>query len=124
MAIVAAAGPLANLLMATAWALLLKVAIGLSGEFDWVAVPLRYMSGAGIFINVVLMVLNLLPLPPLDGGRVLTGLLPDRAAWQLSRVEPYGFIILLALLATGLLGRLLSPPVYAIHRMLFSLVGL
>jgi Zn-dependent protease len=71
---VAAAGPLANLLMAFLWALAVRVGLLLSGTFDWAAQPLIYMGGAGIFINTVLMVLNLLPVPPLDGGRVLTGI--------------------------------------------------
>jgi Zn-dependent protease len=124
MALVAAAGPLANLLMAVAWAVLFKVGLLLSGSFDWVARPLMYMCGAGIFINIVLMVLNLLPVPPLDGGRVLVGVLPGPLSWQLSRIEPYGFLILLALLVTGMLGHLLGPPVRTLQTFLFTLVGL
>jgi Zn-dependent protease len=124
MALVAAAGPLANLLMAFIWALVLRVGLLLSGTFDWAALPLIYMGGAGITINVVLVVLNLLPVPPLDGGRVLTGILPGPLSWQLSRVEPYGLLILLALLFTGLLGQVLGPPVRALQTLLFSLIGL
>ena len=124
MAIVAAAGPLANLLMAILWALALKLGIVLAGSFDWAALPLIYMGGAGIAINLVLMVLNLIPIPPLDGGRVLVGLLPGPLAWQLGRVEPYGFLILLALLATGALGHILGPPVGILQRFLFELAGL
>jgi Zn-dependent protease len=121
MAIVAAAGPLANLLMAILWTMVLKVGIGLTGTLDWVASPLKSMGEAGILINVVLMLLNLLPIPPLDGGRVLAGLLPGPLSWQLGRIEPYGFLILLALLATGVLGRILGQPVHTLANMLFAL---
>jgi len=124
MAIVAAAGPVANLVMALLWAAVMKVGVLSSGALDWIAVPLIYMGGAGITINIVLMVLNLLPLPPLDGGRVVTGLLPGPMAWRFSRIEPYGFFILIALLATGLLGRILGGPVSFMQSTLFALVGL
>lgn len=124
MAIVAVAGPLANLLMALIWAVVMKFGIASAGTLDWIAVPLIYMGGAGITINIVLMVLNLLPLPPLDGGRVVAGLLPGPLAWRFSRIEPYGFIILIALLATGLLGRILGEPVSLLQSTLFHLVGL
>ncbi len=106
MILVAAAGPGANLLMAAGWALVIKLA-GLFPES--VALPLIYMGSAGILINAVLMILNMLPIPPLDGGRVLSGLLPGPLAWQLNRVEPYGLIILIVLLATGLLGKIMGP---------------
>src|SRR5204863_134545 len=76
MAFVAIAGPLANLLMAIIWALVLRFAALLPDTAAWFAEPLAYMGYAGIFINAVLMMLNLLPIPPLDGGRVAVGLLP------------------------------------------------
>ncbi len=109
MALVAAAGPLANLLMAIFWALSARAGIALYDTIQPVALFLVYSGVAGMFINAMLMVLNLLPLPPLDGGRILTSLLPGPLAWKVSRLEPYGFIILLALLITGILGRVLSP---------------
>jgi Zn-dependent protease len=76
----------------------------------------------GIVLNLVLMVLNLLPLPPLDGGRIMTSLLPGPMAYRFSRIEPYGFFILIALLMTGLLWKLLGPPVSLLEN-LFSLVA-
>jgi Zn-dependent protease len=120
MALVAAAGPGANLLMAMGWALLARLALmlGDSGE------ALLYMSVAGIFINTVLMVLNLLPLPPLDGGRVMTGLLPGPMAYQFSRIEPYGFFILIGLLVTGILGLVLWPVISVVMSMLVPVSGL
>lgn len=124
MALVAAAGPGSNLVMAFLWALVAKLGMALPETAAWAAGPLVYMGHFGIFINIVLMVLNLLPLPPLDGGRVAVGLLPNRAGWQLSRLEPFGFFILLALLATGLLGRILGPPVALVQRLVVSVVGL
>ena len=111
MALVAAAGPAANLLMGLFWMLIIKLGVWLLPWSDWIALPLVYMGVAGIFINMILMVLNLVPLPHLDGGRVLAGLLPGPWAWGLSRIEPYGLLILLALLVTGVLGTILWPVV-------------
>jgi Zn-dependent protease len=108
---VAAAGPAANLAMALAWALLLKTADTLPTNFF--TVPMRQLGIAGIEVNVVLMVLNLLPILPLDGGRIVASLLPHRAAGQYARLEPWGFPILLLLLFSGYLGFLLAPMVRA-----------
>jgi Zn-dependent protease len=124
MALVAVAGPLSNLIMAVLWALIMKLGFMIGDTFSWLAWPLIYMGGAGIAINTILMLLNLLPIPPLDGGRVLAGLLPGPWAWQLSRIEPYGLMIMVALLATGMLGRILGPPMRAMEGMLFALAGL
>jgi Zn-dependent protease len=104
---VAAAGPGANLVMALGWALLLKLAVGMPD--NPYSLPLGEMARAGVNVNTVLMLLNLLPLPPLDGGRIAVSLLPHRAAWQFAKLEPYGFVILLLLLFTGLLDFWLIP---------------
>ena len=108
---VAAAGPASNLVMAILWGMLLGfVKRGLdAGEFPTSAYLLLDMAYVGISINIVLMVLNLLPMPPLDGGRIAVSLLPNNLAFQLSKIEKYGFIILIALMFAGVLGKILSP---------------
>lgn len=124
MALVAVAGPLSNLLMALFWAVVLRIGIGINTELPWLGTYLFYAGQAGIVINLVLMVLNLLPLPPLDGGRVLSGLLPGRWSWQLSRIEPYGLLILLLLLMSGALGSILGPLIDGLQSLLYFIVGL
>ncbi|VAX01941.1 FIG004556: membrane metalloprotease [hydrothermal vent metagenome] len=123
MALVAIAGPLSNLLMAILWALIMKLGFVIAASMPSLAWPLIYMGGAGIAINAILMLLNLLPIPPLDGGRVLAGLLPGPWAWQLGRIEPYGLFILVGLLATGMLGTILGPPMRLFEGLLFGLAG-
>lgn len=119
---VAAAGPGANLMMAFFWALMIKLAIAMPESFF--AKPLALMGIAGIEINVILMVLNLLPLPPLDGGRMAVSLLPHRVAYQFSRIEPYGFIILLVLLFSGVLGAVIGPVIMWAKIVIVSIFGL
>jgi len=108
---VAAAGPFANLVMALMWAFAFKFA--LVAPHTSFTLPLTLMAQAGITINLVLMLLNLLPILPLDGGRIAVSLLPNRLAYNFSRMEPYGFPILLLLLFTNLLGAILNPMVNA-----------
>ncbi|MDO8464309.1 MAG: site-2 protease family protein [Gallionella sp.] len=119
---VAIAGPAANLFMALGWAFLYKMAWLFPDSYF--AEPLLGMAEWGIKINVVLMVLNLLPLPPLDGGRVAVSLLPHRQAYQLSRVEPYGMFILIFLAVTPVLSLILSPLVNLMFRLISFLFGL
>jgi Zn-dependent protease len=105
MGIVAAAGPGANIAMALGWGLLLKLLLvgGIDSEFFF------RMAVAGVLVNLALAVLNLVPIPPLDGGRIVASLLPDSLANAYSRIEPWGVFLLLALLATGALGGVLMP---------------
>jgi Zn-dependent protease len=109
MAVVAAAGPLSNLAMAIAWGLLFKLAADTgAGDGFWYGV--RLMARAGLLINVWLMVLNLLPLPPLDGSRILVGVLPPYLAYRYAKIEPYGMMILIVLAVTPILGKILYWP--------------
>ena len=112
MALVAAAGPTANLVMALFWTLVVRLGTLIHEALPWLGVPLVYMGVAGIFINLILLLLNLVPILPLDGGRILAALLPRRVAARWARMEPYGLVILLALLALGVLGQALSPVLF------------
>lgn len=116
---VAAAGPASNFLMAIFWAFALKFSLAAP---EAIAYPLALMGKAGISINIVLMVLNLLPLPPLDGGRIAVSLLPHDLARSFAQLERYGFIILIALLFTGILSNILDPFINAANRLIFSLI--
>lgn len=118
---VAAAGPVTNLLLALVSALILAVAVRMPESMLWMAQPLALMCQASIIINFVLFVFNLLPLPPLDGGRVAVGLLPGPLAYQLSRIEPYGFLIIVALLIFGVLQKVIGPLVMGGS---FALIGM
>lgn len=108
---VAAAGPASNFVMALFWALIIKLSLSAPNVYSE---PMALMGQAGVMINVVLMVLNLLPLPPLDGGRIAVSLLPNHLAYKYAQIERYGFIILIGLLATGILGRIMEPFIEAV----------
>jgi Zn-dependent protease len=117
MALVAVAGPLANVVMLLAWAAVAK--FGLSYGQDY------FMTTglAGIMINAVLIALNLLPVPPLDGSRVVSALLPHDLALQYGRIEPYGLIILLVLIGSGALNRLMEPTLHVIGWVMQTLLS-
>ena len=115
---VAAAGPASNFLMAIFWVLILKYS---SSAPEGAAFFLFEMGKVGIMINLVLMVLNLLPLPPLDGGRIAVSLLPMDLAVKLSRVEQYGFIILIVLLFTGILGKIIWPAIVFFRQLILGI---
>jgi len=126
MVYVALAGPLANLVMALLWAGAIKVGFILmaNGEAETIGQPLIYMGFAGVMINVVLMTLNLLPILPLDGGRVLAGLLPNALSLQYAKLERFGFPILVIIIMMGWLSSILGPPVMYIQNEIFSVIGI
>ncbi|MFZ3088427.1 MAG: site-2 protease family protein [Methylotenera sp.] len=115
---VAAAGPASNFVMAIFWALVMKFSVSAPEAF---VLPLALMAKAGVSINIVLMVLNLLPLPPLDGGRIAVSLLPLNLARPFAQIERYGFIILIVLLFTGVLGRVLDPLIGLVYSLISSI---
>ncbi|MGH8712626.1 MAG: site-2 protease family protein [Casimicrobiaceae bacterium] len=117
---VAAAGPAANFAMALLWMVIYRLS---SSDGALASDGLQLMSRAGVLVNVVLMVLNLLPIPPLDGGRIAISLLPRTLSAGYARLEPYGFMIILVLLATNVLNRLMSPLIAVVLRFLQALVG-
>ena len=121
---VALAGPAANLFMALFWGAMTKVALMSPGSYF--AEPLMGMAEFGVTINAILLVLNLLPLPPLDGGRVAISLLPHRQAFQLAKIEPYGMFILILLAVVPVSGQpvlswVLSPLVSGVIRLIESI---
>ena len=120
MALVAAAGPAANLGMALAWVTLLKLAL-LMPE-NTLSAAMEAMSQAGILVNLIFMFLNLLPILPLDGGRIVVSLLPTRAAWRYAKLEPWGIPVLLVLLASNGLTFLLQPLIQASDAIIRAMV--
>lgn len=119
---VAAAGPGANLLMAIGWALLFKLA--LIAPENYFSSPLLEMSKGGILINLVLMVLNLIPVPPLDGGRIAISALPHAMAYNLAKLEPYGLLIIMLLMASGVLSSFMYPILGSIIGVLSFVFGI
>ncbi len=119
-------GPAANLLTAVLLAIVLQVLDQFAGHslmrssFDYLMKPLLLIIYFGIQINIVLAVFNLLPVPPLDGFSVLAGILPRSYAYQLERLEPYGFIILLILLLSGVISYIIIPPIMFIQNILLG----
>ncbi len=116
---VALAGPAANLVMAFAWAILYFILFGAGMEEEY----FFRVSEAGIWVNVILFAFNMFPLPPLDGGRILTSLLPMRLAIRFARLEPYGFFIMLALMMLNVLKYWMMPVIAAANMLLNFLIS-
>lgn len=121
MAMVALAGPVSNLLMALVWALCARLALLINIES--ITLPLSLMGKAGISINLVLAVINLIPIPPLDGSRIITAMLSHNMAYKYNQLEPYGFYILIALMYFGILGLILFLPMALLQYVFYGIAG-
>ncbi len=126
MALSSIAGPTVNMIMAVSFTVILRLIMpalegGVSKQtWDWFSLPVTLMFGYGVIINVVLAVLNMIPIPPLDGSRVVYWLLPNRQAAAYYRLEPYGTLILMLLIGLGVLGRIMGPIIRPILRLLLG----
>jgi Zn-dependent protease len=123
MVLVAVAGPASNIVMALFWVGVLTLAIKAPAPLFGARQFLLSMAQIGTGFNILLAIFNLIPIPPLDGGRVLRGLVPEALGRKLDALEPYGLILVMALLATGILGRFLAPLVRAVSALFLSLAG-
>lgn len=119
---VAAAGPGANLIMAIGWALIFKLTLIMPEHYF--SSPLLEMAKVGILINLVLMVLNLMPVPPLDGGRIAISVLPHALAYNLAKLEPYGLLVIMLLMASGVLSSIMYPILGSIIGVLSFVFGI
>ena len=123
MALVAVAGPASNFIMACIWAMFIQLSM-MTLDQSQLLIFLVKMGENGIIINIVLMVLNLLPIPPLDGGRVLAGILPPKLASPYMQLERFGMVIILLLLVSGILGKILWPLVQHFVELVGFIFGL
>ena len=123
-ALVAVAGPMANFIMALLWACVAKLGMIVGSHNINLDIILRTMGKVGIYVNIMLMLVNLLPIQPLDGGRVLSSVLPRKLSYYFDRLERYGIFILLILVVTGLLGYILSEPFYVLTHCIQAIWGL
>ena len=123
MALVAVAGPVSNFFMACMWAIFIVLA-GSLFDYSKLLTFLLTMGKNGMIINVVLMVLNLLPIPPLDGGRVVAGILPQSLVLPYMKLERYGMVIILLLLVSGVLGKIMWPIVLHFIKIIGMIFGL
>jgi Zn-dependent protease len=121
-ALVALAGPAANLLMIAFWLLIAKLFIASGDQGNMLAALVTMMAWAGIVINSLLMILNLFPLPPLDGSRVVYSLLPEPIATRYAKIEPYGLIVLVLLLVSGVLFKIIGPLIFGFQQAMYSLI--
>ena len=123
--LIAAAGPVSNLILAALMAFVYQAVPWRAAGADllWLIIPIRVMVRTAVFVNVILAIFNLLPIPPLDGSRVLSGLLPFRQALAFNRLEPYGFLIIFLLFYSGVMDPIFQPAVRSVTLTLFHIWG-
>jgi Zn-dependent protease len=124
MAWVALAGPASNIIMAVIWAVVAKIGYMIMPNYDEIGKFMVYSGMAGITINLILAILNMLPIPPLDGSRIAAAFLPKKMHYFYMKLEPYGFFIVVGLMFLGILGVLISEPFRLAQSFILKMVGL